>query len=146
MIAKAPNQESSAQEAADRLWAQGYSIGELWGRTEPVSRGGPSLEKTHLIMWGILSIVDDQVRTGAGHEYLRDRLWQKDWVAVGKLDGRMTIIPPTRDAKFGRKPSAIGHGDIVYADVRVVHSRHLDVAAAFINGLKDDPKKDRQAL
>jgi hypothetical protein len=104
------------------LWENGYSIGELWGKSDPVSRGGPSLEKTHLIMWGILSIVDDQVREGAGHQYLRDRLWHQDWTAIGFLNGEIAIVPPIKDAKFGRKPSAIGDGNVNYLDVRIVHS------------------------
>ncbi|MEH2470478.1 hypothetical protein V1281_000277 [Nitrobacteraceae bacterium AZCC 2161] len=49
------------------LWASGYTVSELWGRTEPVSRGGPAATNSYLIMWGILSIVDDQVSHGAGH-------------------------------------------------------------------------------
>jgi hypothetical protein len=51
------------------LWENGYTIGELWKKSAPVSRGGPQLETSHLIMWGILSIVDDQVGEGAGHKY-----------------------------------------------------------------------------
>lgn len=56
------------------LWQNGYSIAELWGNTDPVPRGGPARSNNHLIMWGILSIVDDQVGPGAGHAYLRERL------------------------------------------------------------------------
>ena len=56
------------------IWGKGYSVAELWGFTQPVSRGSPTLENTHLIVWGILSIVEYQVDRGAGHKYLRDRL------------------------------------------------------------------------
>lgn len=111
------------------IWSRGYSIGELWGASQPVSRGGPSTESSHLIMWGILSIVDDHVRKGAGHQYLRDRLWERDWVAVGYLDQVLALVPPMRDAKFGRKPSAIGDGDITYTDVRVVHAQRIAALA-----------------
>jgi hypothetical protein len=105
------------------LWNNGYSIAELWGVTEPVSRGGPTVDNDHLILWGILSIVEDQVSHGAGHRYLRDRLWAGDWIAVGFLDQRLAIVPPIKDAKFGRKPSAIGDGVTNYTDVRIVHAR-----------------------
>jgi hypothetical protein len=104
------------------LWENGYTIGELWGKSAPVSRGGPQLETSHLIMWGILSIVDDQVREGAGHKYLRERLWHQNWIAVGFLNGELTIVPRVKDAKFGRKPSAIGDGIVNYLDVRILHS------------------------
>jgi hypothetical protein len=117
---------SDSDETLRNLWENGYSIGELWGKSDPVSRGGPSLEKSHLIMWGILSIVDDQVSEGAGHQYLRDRLWQRDWIAVGFLNGEIAVVPPIKDAKFGRKPSAVGDGTVNYLDVRIVHGRLLD--------------------
>ena len=107
------------------LWENGYAIGELWGKSDPVSRGGPSLEKSHLIMWGILSIVDDQVSEGAGHQYLRDRLWHQDWIAIGFLNGQIAIVPPIENAKFGRRPSAIGDGVMNYLNVRIVHARLL---------------------
>jgi hypothetical protein len=111
-------------EAVDlsQLWENGYSIAELWGFTEPVSRGGPTTDNDHLILWGILSIVEDQVSHGAGHRYLRDRLWDRDWVAIGFLDQRLAILPPIKDAKFGRKPSAIGDGVTNYMGVRIVHA------------------------
>jgi hypothetical protein len=57
-------------------------------------------------LWGILGIVDDQVSEGAGHQYLRDRLWYQDWIAIGFLDKQIAIVPPIRDAKFGRKSGA----------------------------------------
>lgn len=107
----------------NQLWENGYSIAELWGFTEPVSRGGPTTYSDHLILWGILSIVEDQVSHGAGHRYLRDRLWDRDWIAIGFLDQRLAILPPIKDAKFGRKPSAIGDGVTNYIDVRIVHAR-----------------------
>ena len=112
-------------EAVDlnQLWENGYSIAELWGFTEPVSRGGPTTDNDHLILWGILSIVEDQVSHGAGHRYLRDRLWDRDWIAIGFLNQRLAILPPIKDAKFGRKPSAIGDGVTNYMDVRILHAR-----------------------
>jgi hypothetical protein len=118
-------------EAFDDLndvWAKGYSIAELWGFTKPVSHGGSALDETHLILWGILSIVEYQVDRGAGHRYLRDRLWNSDWTAVGFLEpktpgSRLAILPPIKNAQFGRKLSAIGDGVINYIDVCVVHSQ-----------------------
>jgi hypothetical protein len=110
------------------IWQSGYSIAELWGNGEPVSRGGPSLETEHLILWGILSIVEDQVSHGAGHRYLRDRLWNRDWIAIGFLNQRLAVLPSIENAKFGRKPSAVGDGTTNYTDVRVVHSRLFEKA------------------
>jgi hypothetical protein len=110
------------------VWRQGYSIAELWGNTDPVSRGGSSDNNDHLILWGILSIVEDQVRPGAGHEYLKDRLWHRDWVAIGLLEQRLAVLPPIEKPKFGRRPSAISDGNTVYTDVRVVHRRTIPSA------------------
>jgi hypothetical protein len=110
-------------DAADPqpLWQNGYSMAELWGNSDPVSRGGPALSNNHLIMWGILSIVNDQVGPGAGHVYLRERLWKRDWIAIGLLNEQMVVVPPVADAKFGRKPSAIGDDVTKYTKVRVIH-------------------------
>ena len=78
------------------------------------------------MLWGILGIVEYQVSEGAGHRYLRDRLWNGDWIAIG-LQGaaepdrsRLTVVPQIEDAKFGRKRSAVGDGVTNYADVRIV--------------------------
>src|SRR4051812_23450013 len=104
-----------SRDCLDEAWAQGYSIAELWGLSAPVSRGGSSLDTTHTMLWGILSIVEYQVSHGAGHRYLRDRLWNGDWIAIGFLepkaeDRRPVILPQIPDAKFGRKQSAVGDG------------------------------------
>ena len=107
---------------AKLLWTNGYSIGELWGNSLPVARGGPPRNNEHLIMWGILAIIDDQVSQGAGHQYLRERLWHGQWIAVGFLDGQLALLPRIEDAKFGRKPSPVGDGTVNYTDVRVVHA------------------------
>jgi hypothetical protein len=125
------SQQSATTEAHDDLsdvWANGYSVAELWGFSKPVSRGGPALDHSHLILWGILSIVEYQVDRGAGHNYLRERLWNRDWIAVGFLepktaDSRLEIMPPIKDAKFGRKFSAAGDGITNYIDIRIVHSQ-----------------------
>ncbi|MGZ3288627.1 MAG: hypothetical protein ACXU85_12585, partial [Xanthobacteraceae bacterium] len=53
------------------LWAGGYSIAELWGYSEPVTRHTSAVEADHGLLWGILSIVEYQVSKGAGHRYLR---------------------------------------------------------------------------
>ena len=125
---------SSCLDSADELssdlnviWGNGYSVAELWGFTKPVSRGSPTLENTHLIVWGILSIVEYQVNRGAGHKYLRDRLWKGDWKAVGYLtpktpNSQLEILPPIKDAQFGRKSSALGNDITRWIDVRIVHS------------------------
>ncbi len=110
------------------LWAEGYSIAELWGHSEPVTRGTSTVEAAHILLWGILSIVEYQVRKGAGHRYLRERLWAGDWIAIGNLEPNapgspLCRVPRIRDAKFGRKVSAIGDGTIKYTGVRVVHSQ-----------------------
>jgi hypothetical protein len=34
----------------ETLWQHGYSMAELCGNSDPVSRGGPALSNTHLIM------------------------------------------------------------------------------------------------
>lgn len=110
------------------VWRKGYSISELWGFTKPVSRGESAPDGPHLILWGILSIVEYQVDRGAGHNYLRDRLRNGDWIAVGYVETdtserRLTVLPPIAVAQFGRKRSAIGDGVTNYVDVRIVHSR-----------------------
>ncbi len=46
------------------VWVNGYSIAELWGYTKPVSRPEPASGQTHVLLWGILSIVDYQVDQG----------------------------------------------------------------------------------
>src|SRR4051794_11794860 len=53
----------------DVLWAGGYSIAELWGHSEPVTRSTSLVEAAHGLLWGILSIVEYQVSKGAGHRY-----------------------------------------------------------------------------
>ena len=124
-------QETEKSDASDDLndvWANGYSIAELWGLTKPVSHSESASDHTHLLLWGILSIVEYQVDRGAGHNYLRDRLWNRDWIAVGFLepktaDSRLEIMPPIKDAKFGRKFSAMGDGITNYTDIRIVHSQ-----------------------
>ncbi len=90
----------------NQLWHNGYSIAELWGFTEPVSRGGPTTDNDHLILWGILSIVEDQVSHGAGHRYLRDRLWDRDWIAIGYLDQRLAILGKESDVGLSALPLA----------------------------------------
>jgi hypothetical protein len=110
------------------LWSGGYSIAELWGHGAPVSRATSALAAEPLLLWGILSIVEYQVSKGAGHRYLRERLWSRDWIAVGMrapktAESRLVCVPPLKDAKFGRKISAIGNGTTKYTDVRVVNSQ-----------------------
>lgn len=126
---------NEAVDLLNELWESGYSIAELWGLTKPVSRREPASDNNHLILWGILSIVEYQVSHGAGHRYLRDRLWNRDWVAVGFLqhktpDSCLVILPQIENAKFGRKLSAIGDGVINYIDVRIFHSQLLTEVTA----------------
>jgi hypothetical protein len=110
------------------LWAGGYSIAELWGHSEPVTRDTSSVEAAHGLLWGILSIVEYQVSKGAGHRYLRERLWAGDWIAIGNLEPKgsqpeLCRVPRIKDAKFGRKVSAIGDGTLKYTGVRIVHAQ-----------------------
>lgn len=112
----------------EMAWEQGYSIAELWGMSKPVSRGGAPPDNTHLVLWGILSIVEYQVDKGAGHRYLRERLWNGDWTAVGLRESdagmmRLAVLPQIKDAKFGRKRSAVGDGVTNYVNVRILHTR-----------------------
>jgi hypothetical protein len=122
---------TSASGDSDRLcslWSEGYSIAELWGRSEPVTRGTSKVEAAHLLLWGILSIVEYQVSKGAGHRYLRERLWTGDWIAIGSLQPEATgsqlcRVPKFENTKFGCKASAIGDGTAKYTGVRIVHSQ-----------------------
>ena len=112
------------------VWEQGYSIAELWGYSAAVTRATSHVDGSHVLLWGILSIVEYQVDRGAGHRYLRDRLWSSDWVAIGyrapkTVCSRLARVPQIRDAQFGRRVSAIGTDEIEYHDVRIVHGRFL---------------------
>jgi hypothetical protein len=125
------NPETAISDPREHLrfaWEQGYTVAELWGMSKPVSRGGEPRDNTHLILWGILGIVDYQVDKGAGHKYLRERLWHGDWTAIGMREPRteqseLVVVPPIKDAKFGRKASAVGDGVTNYVNVRILHSR-----------------------
>ena len=115
----------------ERIWVEGYSIAELWGFSKPANRGTSAIETDHALMWGILGIVEYQVDEGAGHRYLRERLLSGDWIAIGvaepkMLDSKLVRVPAFKNAKFGRKASAVGDGITNYADVHIVHSRILD--------------------
>src|SRR5262245_50264733 len=97
---------NSAADPLSLLWTQGYSIAELWGRGEPVTRGTSRVDAAHLLLWGILSIVEYQVSKGAGHRYLRERLWAGDWIAIGNLE------PKASEARLCRvevRPQGLGH-------------------------------------
>ena len=109
------------------VWGHGFSVAELWGMSKPVAHPAKEVDQ-HLMLWGILSIVEYQVSQGAGHRYLRDRLWNGDWIAIGfreprAEDSRLTVLPQIKEAKFGRRKSEVGDGVINYADVRIVHSQ-----------------------
>jgi hypothetical protein len=124
----ASSETADLRENLKLAWQQGYSVTELWGMSKPVSRGGEPPDNSHLILWGILGIVDYQVDKGAGHKYLRDRLRIGDWTAIGMLEPRteqseLVVVPPIKDAKFGRKASAVGDGVTNYVNVRILHSR-----------------------
>jgi hypothetical protein len=123
--------QASVEGDPDRLnalWAGGYSIAELWGNSQPVTRDTSLVEAAHGLLWGILSIVEYQVSKGAGHRYLRERLWAGDWIAIGSLEPKgsepeLCRVPKIKDAKFGRKVSAIGDGTLKYTGVRIVHAQ-----------------------
>jgi hypothetical protein len=120
-------QENKCGDPLSSLWLEGYSIAELWGHSFPVQRGTSVVEGPHCLLWGILGIVEYQVDNGAGHKYLRDRLFTGDWIAVACLeseseDAQLCVVPPIKDAKFGRRKSAIGDGITNYVNARIVHS------------------------
>lgn len=113
------------------MWAQGYSIAELWGHSAPVTRATSHVDGEHALLWGILSIAEYQIDTGAGQRYLRDRLWSGDWLAIGyqapKTDSSLLIlVPRIKNAQFGKKLSAIGRERVEFIDVRIVHARYRD--------------------
>lgn len=133
-MSKASNGKVSRDVLA-LAWDHGYTVAELWGMSKPVTRGGEPSDNSHLILWGILGIVEYQVDKGAGHKYLRDRLWSGDWIAIGMREPRddlseLVVVPPVKDAKFGRKVSAIGDGVTNYVNVRVLHARLFEKIAA----------------
>ena len=123
-----PPHDAGAQEDMDDLsgvWAKGFSIAELWGFSKPVSRPLSTQDNKHLMLWGILGIIEYQVDHGAGHKYLRERLWNRDWIAIGFPEPKtpashLAIIAPIENAKFGRRHSSVGDGVTNYTDVRIV--------------------------
>ena len=126
-MAPEKQQEEDNVDALTALWREGYSIAELWGLSSPVQRGTSAVGGDHALLWGILSIVDYQVDQGAGHRYLRDRLLARDWIAVAYPESptdeaQLCIVPAIKDAKFGRKKSAVGDGLTNYTNARIVHS------------------------
>ena len=51
-----------------------------------------------------------------------------DWIAIGNLEPKgsqpeFCRVPKIKDAKFGRKVSAIGDGTLKYTGVRIVHAQ-----------------------
>lgn len=124
------------------FWEMGYSIAELWGNSRPVTRGTSEVKSAHLMLWGILSIVEYQVNHGAGHKYLRARLSRGEWVAIGYPEPKteqsvLVKVPPIPDAQFGRKRSAVGDGITNYVDVRVVNAEIFTFA--FSDVVPPDP-------
>lgn len=118
----------------EAVWKLGYSIAELWGASRPVSRGTSAVAADHLMLWGILSIVEYQVNRGAGHNYLRARLANEDWVAIGYTKnaegrGELVRVPPLPNAQFGKRESAVGNASGHYVDVRVVNAALVKDAA-----------------
>ena len=122
------------------LWSAGYSIPELWGMSAPVQRATSDIAMPHALLWGILGIVEYQVSQGAGHRYLRDRLLNGDWLAIGRASGdetnRLVQVPKFDNPKFGRKPSAIGDDITRYLDVRIIHAQFEMAGAAQTDGLQ----------
>ena len=117
------------------LWDCGYTVAELWGFTAPVSRGTSVISEPHGLLWGILGIVEYQVNKGAGHRYLQQRIVSGDWIGIGFPEAaadeqQLVIVPRIKDAKFGRRKSAVGDGVTNYVNVRFVHHQLLDERAA----------------
>ena len=109
------------------IWWNGFSIKEIWGFSGAVTRGTEEIKAAHPLIWGLLGIVEYQMSKGAGHRYLRERLWKGDWIAIGvcgerTADSKLEVVPRFENAKFGRRRSAIGDDTILYTDVRIVHS------------------------
>src|SRR5690349_9720828 len=109
------------------VWELGYSIAELWGSSRPVSRGTSAVSADHGMLWGILSIAEYQIDKGAGHRYLRERLWRGDWIAIGYLESDvaksgLVEVPKIQNAQFGKRSSAVGDGINNYVDVRIVNA------------------------
>ena len=122
---------SASEELMSALWDCGYTLAELWGFTAPVSRGTSVISEPHGLLWGILAIVEQQVDRGAGHKYLRQRIHSGDWIGIGfreaaAEDKQLVIVPQIKDAKFGRKTSAVGDGATNYVNVRFVHQQLMD--------------------
>lgn len=121
---------SDLPDALTPIWEQGYSIAELWGHSKATHRGTSNIGSEHVLLWGILGIVEYQVDRGAGHRYLRSRLEAGDWVVIGYrapriAQSRLICIPKIENAKFGKKLSSIGSDEIQYQDIRVVHHNLL---------------------
>jgi hypothetical protein len=119
------------EDLMSALWDCGYTVAELWGFTAPVSRGTSVISEPHGLLWGILAIVEQQVDKGAGHSYLQQRIASGDWIGIGFREGtadeeRLVIVPQVKDAKFGRKKSAVGDGVTNYVNVRFVHHKLLE--------------------
>ncbi len=117
------------------LWHCGYSIAELWGFTPPVTRQTSDISEPHGLLWGILRLAEDQIDKGAGHAYLRQRIVAGDWVGIGNAESaaesqKFVVIPKVKDAKFGRKKSAVGDGVTNYVNVRFVHQKLIEELAS----------------
>jgi hypothetical protein len=126
---------SMPEDLISALWDCGYTVAELWGFTAPVSRGTSVISEPHALLWGILAIVEQQVDKGAGHRYLQQRIGSGDWIGIGFSEvaadeERLVIVPQIKDAKFGRKKSAVGDGVTNYVNVRFVHRKLLEEHAA----------------
>ncbi len=122
-------------DTLNEIWAGGYSIAELWGNGAPVQRATSAVNAPHCLLWGILSIADQQLDKGSGGRYFNERLKCGDWIAIGFLDprsesGKLAYVPRFEQPKFGRKSSAIGDGCLKYVDVRVVHATFHDTVKA----------------
>jgi hypothetical protein len=133
---------TASENLLPALWDCGYSVAELWGFTAPVSRGTSLISEPHGLLWGILGIVEYQVDKGAGHRYLQQRISSGDWIGIGfdektAEEKQLLIVPKIKDAKFGRRKSAVGDGVTNYISVRFVHQRLLEdqIGAAESGGL-----------
>ncbi len=116
------------------LWNCGYSIAELWGFTPPVTRQTSAISEPHGLLWGILRLAEDQIDKGAGHTYLRQRIAAGDWIGIGSAKsgtgtGEFVVVPRLKDAKFGRRKSAVGDGITNYVNVRFVHQKLIEEMA-----------------
>ena len=117
-----------------RLWSEGYSISELWGEPPPpVTRGTSNVDASDCPDWGMLAAIDyKQGGWGAGDNYLRERLSNGDWIALGykaprNVHSPLLILPQHifPQMQFGGDHSSVFGDGLDFVGVRVIHAEVL---------------------